>query len=1052
MKTRPRTLIASDRRALVRIGMWLGVAALACVMATLGCGSSETTGPQDTTAPGAVTDLAVSSVTATTAVLTWTAPGDDGMTGTASTYDVRYAVGEAAAFVWNTATQATGEPTPKVDGTHETFTVTGLTAGTTYTFALKTGDEVPNWSAISNLVTHATAAGGPVCSIVPSSINFGSVAVGSHADSSFTITNTGGGTLTGTVSETCDHYSILSGGGAFSLGAGESRTVAVRFAPTSAGTKTCNIGAGTTCAAVACTGVGEVAPACEVSSTGLDFGTVGIGSHSDLTFSITNTGGGTLTGTVSESCDHYSLVTGSGAFSLTASQSVTVTVRFAPTSTGTKTCVIHTGTSCDSVPCTGVGETAPACQIYPASLNFGTVAVGSHADSSFTITNTGAGTLSGTVSISCDQYSITLGSGAYSLGAGESRTVTVRFTPTSAGTKTCTVSTGTSCANLGCTGVGEVAAVCHVSQTSLNFSTVTIGSTSDLTFSIKNTGGGTLTGTVSEACDHYSIVSGSGAFSLTASESVVVTVRFAPTSAGTKTCTVHTGTSCDSVSCTGVGELAPVCELSSTAINFGTVAVGGHADSSFTITNSGGGTLTGTVSETCDHYSFVSGGGAYELTAGQSRTVTVRFAPTSVGTKTCNVQTGTSCTAVACTGTGGVEEPICSLNKSQIHFGERQIGTSADEIFTITNTGTGTLSGTISVPVGPFSIVSNGGAYALTAGQSRSVTIRYAPASEKRDTCIVSLGNISCAGLTCAGLAVDMISVAAGTFTMGSDSTAEENAGDPPEWPQHTPYISQFHADKYEVTNARYAEALNWALAHGEVVVDDPNPYGIVYDPTETDIYLYMDYVDGNYPYNECRITYSSGVFGVEAGWEDHPVVYVTWDGAAAYCNWRSEMAARTPCYNTTTWECNFTANGYRLPTEAEWEKGARGSSDSRIYAWGDAIDCSHCNFGDTDNMCVGTTVAVHAGGYSTGASPYGLMHMTGNVTEWCNDWYDQYYYHSTPMTDPRGPATGPLTEFRVLRGGSWYDGDWNCRLAARWMGHPYGASSDDGFRTARAQ
>jgi formylglycine-generating enzyme required for sulfatase activity len=1035
---------------LTRVGTWLGLVALALAMATLGCGSSETTSPQDTTAPGAVTDLAVSSVTTTTAVLTWTAPGDDGLTGTASTYDVRYAIGEATAFQWNSATQATSEPAPKVDGSHETFTVTGLTAGTTYTFALKTGDEVPNWSAISNLVTHATAAGGPVCTVVPPSLSFGTVPVGSHADSSFTITNTGSGALTGTVSEACDHYSILSGGGAFSLGAGESRTVAVRFAPTSAGTKTCTIQTGTTCATVGCTGVGEMAPVCQVDPTNIDFGTVGVGSQSDHTFTVTNTGGGTLTGTVSEACDHYSIVSGSGAFSLTASQSVTVTVRFAPTSAGTKTCTIQTGTSCATVACTGVGQVGPACQVYPASLNFGTVIVGSHADSSFSITNNGAGTLSGTVSIACDHYSIVLGGGSYSLGAGESRTVTVRFAPTSIGTKVCTVQTGTSCATVGCTGVANMAPACGIDSTSFNFGTVAVGGHADRTFTITNTGGGTLTGTVSESCDHYSVVSGSGSFSHTASQSVTVTVRFAPTSAGTKTCTIQTGTSCATVACTGVGELAPVCEVVPTSINFGTVGVGSHVDSSFTITNTGGGTLSGTVSMTCGHYSIVSGGGAYALGTGESRTVTVRFAPTSPGLKTCNVETGTSCTAVSCSGTGEEGVPICSLNKPQLHFGEQQISTTADLTFTISNTGGGTLSGSISVPSGRFSIVSNGGVYALTAGQSRTVTIRYSPTVEERDTCIVSVGNGGCAGLTCAGLAVDIISIPAGTFTMGSDSTE----GDTPEWPKHTPYVSQFHADKYEVTNARYAEALNWALAHGEVVVDDPNPNGIVYsDPSYTLVYLYMDYVDGSVAGNECRITYSGGVFGVEAGWEDHPVVFVTWNGAAAYCNWRSEMAARTPCYNTTTWECSFGANGYRLPTEAEWEKAARGSSGQRTYPWGDEdISCTYCNYGDTDVMCVGTTVAVHASGYGSGASAYGLMHMTGNAYEWCNDWYDGAYYNTTPATDPRGPATGPLTEFKALRGGGWYDNDYWQRCAARWYGHPYGAASDDGFRTARAQ
>ena len=138
-----------------------------------------------------------------------------------------------------------------------------------------------------------------------------------------------------------------------------------------------------------------------------------------------------------------------------------------------------------------------------------------------------------------------------------------------------------------------------------------VGFCEDTTFTITNIGGGTLDGVVSETCDHYSIVSGGGAYSLGAGEFVTVTVRFEPTSAGTHNCTIETGTAlCEDVSCTGVGEDLPSCSVDPTSLDFGTVTIGEFADSTFTITNIGGGTLDGAVSETCDHYSIVSGGGA----------------------------------------------------------------------------------------------------------------------------------------------------------------------------------------------------------------------------------------------------------------------------------------------------------------------------------------------------------------------------------------------------------------------------------------------------------
>ena len=115
----------------------------------------------DGTAPDAVTDLATGTVTTSSVALSWTAPGDDGATGTATTYDVRYSTSTITAGNWATATQATGEPAPQVAGSAETFTVTGLSESTTYFFAIKTSDEVPNESALSNVPSAATATTAP---------------------------------------------------------------------------------------------------------------------------------------------------------------------------------------------------------------------------------------------------------------------------------------------------------------------------------------------------------------------------------------------------------------------------------------------------------------------------------------------------------------------------------------------------------------------------------------------------------------------------------------------------------------------------------------------------------------------------------------------------------------------------------------------------------------------------------------------------------------------------------------------------------------------------
>ena len=146
----------------------------------------------------------------------------------------------------------------------------------------------------------------------------------------------------------------------------------------------------------------------------------------------------------------------------------------------------------------------------------------------------------------------------------------------------------------------------------------------------------------------------------------------------------------------------------------------------------------------------------------------------------------------------------------------------------------------------------------------------------------------------------------------------------------------------------------------------------------------------------------------IPSGKEHHPVVNVSWEDAAAFCTWASQVTGRE----------------VRLPTEAEWEKAARGT-DGRIYPWGNqAPDKSRCNFAGNEN---GTTPV---GQYSPqGDSPYGCVDMAGNVWEWCADWYDESYYKTAPARNPRGPQKG---EDRVLRGGWWLYNELYARGAHR--------------------
>jgi formylglycine-generating enzyme required for sulfatase activity len=338
------------------------------------------------------------------------------------------------------------------------------------------------------------------------------------------------------------------------------------------------------------------------------------------------------------------------------------------------------------------------------------------------------------------------------------------------------------------------------------------------------------------------------------------------------------------------------------------------------------------------------------------------------------------------------------------------------------------------------------------------------PSADLNDDCIVDVEDFAIMSsqwlTTDSNVSEDMVYIPDGEFEMGRHVSDPCLSEDSDELPVHTVLLDAFSISTFEITNQQYCDYLNSALDSGSIYLST----NLVRGTGNTKIYCETSLSNSN-----SQIVYSDGVFSVrtkpESGgrdMSDDPMVEVSWYGAAAYCNWRSSEEGYQDCYNLSTWDCDFSKNGYRLPTEAEWEYAARGGNHSPYYrfGWGDTISHSQANYDANPSghsYDVSPTSGYHpdwkSGGWypytavvgSFSANGYGLYDMTGNAYEWCNDWYNSTYYSTTPY--PHVNPEGPSGTNRILRGGSWASDSAYCRVADRYYDSPGTRSSSIGFR-----
>ena len=254
-------------------------------------------------------------------------------------------------------------------------------------------------------------------------------------------------------------------------------------------------------------------------------------------------------------------------------------------------------------------------------------------------------------------------------------------------------------------------------------------------------------------------------------------------------------------------------------------------------------------------------------------------------------------------------------------------------------------------------------------------------------------------------------SIISGTFSMGDSSGLFDQQ------PRHDVTLTEYSISPYAVMNAEYK--------------------------------IFCDMTDHSYPPEGGSNQPPQGYL---TNYADYPVVGISWYDAVRYCNWLSEQKGYSVCYDTTDWSYDPSENGYHLPSEAQWERAARGGLERLTYPWGDSDPGTRCNYQSYQGLLVNEMVDFSNGRGTLAVGKFNpngfeLYDMAGNVLEWCNDWYQEDYYGQSPSENPPGPNTGFE---KVIRGGAWNRSETYLQCAFRDKKYPNTQRYDIGFRIAR--
>jgi hypothetical protein len=478
-------------------------------------------------------------------------------------------------------------------------------------------------------------------------------------------------------------------------------------------------------------------PGCSVSPDEVNFGSIWANAYRDSTIPVRNERSTTIQGTWSLSGASFSLRSSGDPFTLAPGATMPVTVRFDPAGHGTAEGWLATG------PCRGIkllGYATPTCRFTPNRLDFASTAIGETRTLPVVLRNVHPALVSGTLSLSGNDFRLGAGPSTYSLAPGDSLAIDIDFRPTAAGARAGGLSAGPICPSVYLRGDGLPA--CGVVPTTRNFGTIIVGTSSDLNFTVTSNLQQRVEGQVTASAPPFRILAGGEPYSLSKGGAHTFTVRFEPQEALAYNGTISFGSPLGTISVSGTGKLplSGCLTLPGSDLNFGLAQLGVGRTETLRFANTGEGSLTLTLSgaSLSPNFSLPNGEGPFAMVAGETLDVPVRYAPLTTGVHVATLVANSPCTNVRLIGFSQRSPVACIAAASELDFGDVPVGASREMDFYLFNYSGERALGYVSAPCSDFALTSDTD-YELAWADSQRVSVRFAPRTMGAQTCAVAV-------------------------------------------------------------------------------------------------------------------------------------------------------------------------------------------------------------------------------------------------------------------------------------------------------------------------